>query len=116
MEELKWYVAEFVVAVDLEGDIPHEYEIQNYIIKAHTDEDAYKKAVKVMDEIDHSYENEFGEIQNYKCIGFHNLDEHTLDAHNGDVIHISNVYLYDVDGNPPKPRVRQKSELFLFLT
>ncbi len=48
------------------------------------------------------------------CIGFHELDEH-WDANNGDIIHINTTDLLDVTGNPPKPRIKEKEELRLFL-
>jgi hypothetical protein len=114
MEDLTWYIAEFVVSVDLWGDEPHEYRIENYVIKAKSAEEAYDKALQVTKYIGSSFENQFGEDENHTYLGFHNLTEHN-EANNGDVIHICNTYLLDVDGNPPKPRVRNKDELWVFI-
>lgn len=113
MEDLNWYIAEFVIAVDFWGDEPHEYRMENYVIKADSAEDAYEKALNITSNIGASFENQFGENENHSFIGFHNLTEHS-DANNGDVIHICNTYLIDVDGNPPKPRIRSKDELWVF--
>jgi hypothetical protein len=48
MSELNWYVAEYVIAVDFNGDIPHEYRIENFVIKATSADDAYQKASALM--------------------------------------------------------------------
>lgn len=114
MSELNWYVAEYIIAVSANGDEPHEYRIANYVIKAVSADDAYRKAVELKSRLSRSYENEFGEIETYSCIGFHQLDEH-WDANNGDVIHINTIDLLDVTGNPPKPRLKEKDGLALFL-
>ena len=53
-------------------------------------------------------------MENHSCIGFHELDEH-WDANNGDIIHINTIDLLYVTGNPPKPRIKEKDELVLFL-
>lgn len=114
MSELNWYVAEYVIAVGVNGDEPHEYRIDNYVIKAVSADEAYRKAVELKSHLSRSYENEFGDMENHLCIGFHELDEH-WDANNGDIIHINTIDLLCVTGNPPKPRIKEKDELVLFL-
>lgn len=114
MSELNWYVAGYVIAVGFNGDDPHEYRIENYVIKAVSAEEAYQKAAELKSRLSRSHENEFGDREDYSCIGFHELDEH-WDANNGDVIHINTIDLLDVTGNPPKPRIKEKDELVLFL-
>lgn len=111
MSELNWYVAEYVIAVGVNGDEPHEYRIDNYVIKAVSADEAYRKAVELKSHLSRSYENEFGDMENHLCIGFHELDEH-WDANNGD---INTIDLLCVTGNPPKPRIKEKDELVLFL-
>ena len=113
MSELNWYVAEYVIAVGFNGDDPHEYRIDNYLIKAVSAQEAYQKAVDLKSHLSQSHENEFGDVENYSCIGFHELDEH-WDANNSDVIHINTIDLLYVTGNPPKPRIKEKDELLLF--
>ncbi len=114
MTELKWYVAEYVIAVDLDGDVPHEYRIASYVIKATSADEAFQKAVELEAGLTRSYENEFGEVENHSCIGFHELDEH-WDANNGDIIHVNTIDLLYVTGNPPRPRIKKHDELALFL-
>lgn len=107
-------MAEYVIAVGFNGEEPHEYRIENYVIKAGSADEAYQKAVELKSQLSRSHENEFGDVKNYSCIGFHQLDEH-WDANNGDVIHINTIDLLDLSGMPPKPRIKEKDELGLFL-
>lgn len=114
MSEEAWYVAEYVMAIDFDGQEPHEYQIANYVIKARSDDSAYEKASKLKSSLGSSFDTGFGEIQNTVCVGFHQLDHH-WDANNGDVIHINTTNLLFLAGSPPKPRIREKHELNLFL-
>ena len=114
MSNENWYIAEFVIAVDFDGGEPHEYRIETFVIKAITSEEAYEKSQALLVKLNGSLDNGFGEIENYVCLGFHNLSEHH-DANNGEIVHINTIDLVDVSGNPPKPRIRGKNELYLFL-
>lgn len=111
--EWTWYIANFVIAIDVDGDDPHEYQIYNYLIQAESPDAAYEKCISLTPRLDDSIRNDFGEVENYKCIGLYNLDV-VQDAVLEDGIHLSTIDILDVSGNPPKPRVRSKSELYVF--
>ncbi|ARU59016.1 hypothetical protein OLMES_5029 [Oleiphilus messinensis] len=115
MKDLIWYIAELVVSVNFGGDEPHEYALQNYIIKAVSPEAAYEKSCRVASTLNHTFQNEFGEEENHRFLGFHNLSEH-FDANNGDIIHVNNTYLLEMEGKPLKPRLRNKGELSVFIS
>ncbi|UDL05993.1 DUF4288 domain-containing protein [Marinobacter sp. CA1] len=66
--EWMWYIAEFVIAIDLDGDIAHEYQIQTYLLKADSPEQAYEKAIELQGRLGDSIRNEFGEVVNYNCL------------------------------------------------
>jgi hypothetical protein len=111
--EWTWYIANFVMAIDFDGDDPHEYQIYNYLIQAKSPDAAYEKCISLTPRLDDSIRNDFGEVENYKCIGLYNLDV-VQDAVLEDRAHLSTIDILDVSGNPPKPRIRSKEELYVF--
>ncbi len=73
----KWYVATLLLRCKVgDGDVgPWACDEQVHVLRAHDEDEAFDKALKLGQEEEHSYKNAYGEVVSWSFIGLENLEE-----------------------------------------
>jgi hypothetical protein len=108
---MNWYVAELVVCCRV-GKITKGrmlYDRQVKVLRASTHEAAYKRALELGKEENHSYKNSAGKMVYWQFVGLGNLEL----LQNNEILDGTEIYSRLQRGHP-KSEVRRKKDLTVF--
>jgi hypothetical protein len=111
-ESAKWYLAEIVEQITVEGDPRNIVHTNLVLVRADSPEEAYQKAMELGAAGERSYENPEGQCVTFRFRGLHDLNViHDILEHGAELIYWENP---DFD----EPRIRQwltpREELGIF--
>ena len=77
MTSQRWYVAVLVVSSKVEGQASAApaLDLQYRLVRAVSNEDAYRRALEFGHQETHSYSNADGQTVTWECLGLHDLSE-----------------------------------------
>jgi len=106
--EWPWFVAEYVIAEVLYGQV-RAYSIHSYLINAGSSDLAYEKAIDLAQRLGDAARDKDGEVIEYRCEGLFNLDTLQTEVLE-DEAHLSVIPF----PSGAAPQLRSKHELSLF--
>jgi len=111
-EDAKWYLADIVEVITVEGDPRNVVHTNLTLIRADSPEDAYRKAIELGTSADRSYRNPAGKLVTFRFAGLGDLNVvHEDFEHGAELIFSEDV---DVDAATIDSWVSSKEDLAVF--